>query len=162
MSFYRSCGLIQEQGSEEAAAAWGVAVGATLACDGAPPTLGDVALADGAAATESPCCSLRCSDTWYPIRGYQTNSLTTPRIGPERHALAPNAAHQARMSRTWPGAGTSRALPTRYRNQPPSSVSPRLPVLRVNWPEAGSTVEASSLNTQEHPSGVTEGGRGKE
>ena len=39
---------------------------------------------------------------------------------------------------------------------------PRLSVLRVNWPEAGSTVEASSLNTQEHPSGVTEGGRGKE
>ena len=60
------------------------------------------------------------------------------------------------------GAGTSRALPTRYRNHPPSSVSPRLPVLRVNWPEVGSTVEASSLNTQEHPSGVTEGGRGKE
>lgn len=89
MSLYRSCGLIQEQGSEEAAAAWDVAVGATLACDGAPPTLGDVALADGAAAIESPCCSLRCSDTWYPIRGYQTNSLTTPRTGPERHAPGP-------------------------------------------------------------------------
>lgn len=109
MSFYRSCGLIQEQGAEEAAAAWDVAVGATLACDGAPPTLGDVTLADGAAATESPCCSLRCSDMWYPIRGYQTNSLTAPRIGPERHALAPNAAHQARMSRTWPGARCTRA-----------------------------------------------------
>lgn len=85
---------------------WDVAVGATLACDGAPPTLGDVTLADGAAATESPCCSLRCSDTWYPIRGYQTNSLTTPRTGPERHVPVPNAAHahQARMSRTWLGA----------------------------------------------------------
>ena len=81
------------EGSEEAAAAWDVAVGATLACDGAPPTLGDMALADGAAATESPCCSLRCSDTWYPIRGYQTNSLTTPRAGPERHVPVPNAAH---------------------------------------------------------------------
>ena len=54
MSLYRSFGLIQEQGAEEAAAAWDVAVGATLACDGAPPTLGDVTLADGAAVTESP------------------------------------------------------------------------------------------------------------
>ena len=186
-------------------------MGATLACDGAPPTLGDVTLADGAAATESPCCSLRCSDTWYPIRGYQTNSLTTPRIGPERHALAPNATHQARMSRTWPGARCTRAASARGTVQRPVRMDgfdyrlcghigphfiksglgadnlilgnrpwkkyeiggdrtpraeaarvlrapylpdigttlrpPRLPVLRVNWPEAGSTVEASSLNT---------------
>ena len=119
MSFYRSCGLIQEQGSEEAAAAWDVAVGATLACDGAPPTLGDMALADGAAATESPCCSLRCSDTWYPIRGYQTNSLTTPRAGPERHVPVPNAAHQDRMSRTWPGARCTRAASARGTVQRP-------------------------------------------
>lgn len=68
MSFYRSCGLIQEQGSEEAAAAWDVAVGATLACDGAPPTLGDMALADGAAATHWP---------------------RTPHIRPECHAPGP-------------------------------------------------------------------------
>ena len=73
-------------------------MGATLACDGAPPTLGDVTLADGAAATESPCCSLRCSDTWYPIRGYQTNSLTTPRTGPERRTSGPNVTHLARRA----------------------------------------------------------------
>ena len=96
-----------------------MAVGATLACDGAPPTLGDMALADGAAATESPCCSLRCSDTWYPIRGYQTNSLTTPRTGPERHVPVPNAAHQARMSRTWPGARCTRAASARGTVQRP-------------------------------------------
>lgn len=60
-----------------------------------------------------PCCSLRCSDTRYPIRGYQTNSLTTPRTGPERHVPVPNAAHQARMSRTWPGAQSTRAASAR-------------------------------------------------
>ena len=102
------------EGSEEAAAAWDVAVGATLACDGAPPTLGDVALADGAAATESPCCSLRCSDTWYPIHGYQTNSLTTPRTGPERHALAPNATYLSRTPHIRPechAPGPARDVP---------------------------------------------------
>ena len=66
-----------------------------------------------------PCCSLRCSDTRYPIRGYQTNSLTTPRTGPERHVPVPNAAHQARMSRTWPGARSTRAASARRTVQRP-------------------------------------------
>ena len=66
-----------------------------------------------------PCCSLCCSDTWYPIRGYQTNSLTTPRTGPERHVPVPNAAHQARMSRTWPGARCTRAASARGTVQRP-------------------------------------------
>ena len=77
MSLYRSCGLIQEQGAEEAAAAWDVAVGATLACDGAPPTLGDVALADGAAATHWP---------------------RTPRTCPERRTSGPDVTHLARRA----------------------------------------------------------------
>ena len=68
---------------------------------------------------ESPCCSLRCSVTWYPIRGYQTNSLTTPRTGPERHVPVPNAAHQARMSRTWPGARCTRAASARGAEERP-------------------------------------------
>lgn len=107
MSLYRSFGLIQEQGSEEAAAAWDVAVGATLACDGAPPTLGDVALADGAAATESPCCSLRCSDTWYRYVG------TRP-IPSQRHALAPNATYLSRTPHIRPechAPGPARDVP---------------------------------------------------
>ena len=42
-----------------------------------------------------------------------------PRTGPERHVPVPNAAHQARMSRTWPGARCTRAVSARGTVQRP-------------------------------------------
>ena len=51
------------------------------------------------------------------IRGIRY--VGTRPIPSQRHALAPNAAHQARMSRTWPGARSTRAASARGTVQRP-------------------------------------------
>ena len=80
-------------------------MGATLACDGAPPTLGDVTLADGAAVTESPVLfpALFCyvvSDTWVPDQfpHNATHWTRTPRTCPERRTSGPNVTYLARRA----------------------------------------------------------------